>query len=86
MVRKKRKYMRIIECDVTPGRRAEINSGKSAYAYRRRNHCIEQLDVLLCRKNACVTKEDKDIIMNALQNKKTFTIHLDSQPKIHYNF
>ena len=64
-----------IELEVTPGRRAEMNSGKSTCACRRKNHCIEHIDVLLCRRHTNITKEDMDIIMNAFKDKKTFTIH-----------
>ena len=67
------------EFDVTPRRRAEMNSGKSTQAYRRRNDCIKQSDILLCRIKTNITKEDMDLIMNAFKNKKAFKIHLDSQ-------
>ena len=54
-----------IEFDVTPGRREKMNSGKSTYAYRRRNHSTEKLGILLCRINTNTTKEDMDLIINA---------------------
>ena len=39
------------------------------------NHCIQQLDLLLCRRNTKVTKKDVDVIMNAFKNENTFTMH-----------
>ena len=62
-----------IEFYVTSGRTAEINSKKSAEIYRGRDHSLKQSDVLLCRSNTTVTKDDMDIRKNAFKN-KTFTI------------
>ena len=67
--------MSSIECDITLGRRAEINKGKFNYPYKRRNRCIEQLDIFLCRRPARVTKEDLDTIINTFKNKQTLTVH-----------
>lgn len=51
-----------IEFDITSRRGAEINNGKSKYPYKRRNCCIEQLRIFLCRTPTRVTKKDLDTI------------------------
>ena len=45
-----------MEVDVTPGKRAEINNRKPAYLYNKRNRCIHQLEVLLCRRNTNIIR------------------------------
>ena len=64
-----------IELDGTQGRTAKINNRRPTHLQKTRNHCIQPLDLLLCRGNTKVTTEDIDIIMNAFKNKNIFTMH-----------
>lgn len=64
-----------IEFYATAGKRAEFYNGKLKYPYERINHCIEQLNILLCRGYTKIDKDDIEIIMKTLRNKQTFTTH-----------
>lgn len=47
----------------------------SKYPYKKRNHCIDQYNTLLCRGNANINKENIEIIMKTFNNEKTFPIN-----------
>ena len=47
----------------------------SKYPHKKRNHCIDQYNTLLCRGNANINKENIEIIMKTFNNEKTFPIN-----------
>ena len=53
----------------------KINNRKPVRPYKTRSHYIQQLELLLCRRNTKVTEEDIDIKMNAIKKKNIFRMH-----------
>ena len=57
MVCRERGCMYSIEFDIKSRKIREINNGKSKYPYKKRNCCIEQLEIILCKIPTRVTQK-----------------------------
>ena len=67
-----------IQFHVISEKSVEVYNGKTKYQYKRATHCIEQLNILLCRGNTNIDKENVEIIMETFQKNRHLQHILDN--------